>query len=243
MKRVEKCIGMALAALLCASSLVACGGDQDEGAQQSQAASSGGERTPRDNPEVSITGLMGTIPRGDVQAALNPRMQRFSRCFEQRMGDNDLLSGIMELAFRISTEGSVLWVYPSESDVGDREVERCVVEVAQQTRFPRPRGGEAEFSWGFGFELPEDVRPPLAWNADSLGGRADELADLAQRCEAEGAFSVTAYVQPGGDVLTAGGSLPDAESTGVLDCIVEAVEAWQLPDPGSYAAKVSFQVQ
>ena len=54
---------------------------------------------------------------------------------------------------------------------------------------------------------------------------------------------MTAYVAPGGSVLAAGASAPDAESAEALDCVTESVERWEMPDPGSYFAKVTFQVR
>ena len=55
---------------------------------------------------------------------------------------------------------------------------------------------------------------------------------------------VTAYVAPGGRVISAGASTPDAEAAATaVDCVVDAVRGLTMPDPGSYAAKVTFLVQ
>lgn len=202
-----------------------------------------GDEAPRERDDgAQITGLMGTIPREEVEDALNPRMPRFMRCFEQRLGDVEFLAGDIRMAFRISLEGAVLWVYPAESSIGDREVEQCVLGVARAARFPRPRGGEAEFAWGFGFDAPDDVRPPLSWEPDALGRRLGDVPALARECSARG-HEVTVYIEPGGRVLAAGGSAPSAEAEPGLDCILERVRGWAMPDPGSYAAKVTFPVQ
>src|SRR5690606_38221140 len=115
----------------------------------SERGDTSGSETRREREDgVQITGLMGTISREEVEDALNPRMPRFTRCFAQRLGDVEFLAGDIRMAFRISTEGTVLWVYPASSSIGDRETEQCVLGVARETRFPRPHGGEAEFAWG-----------------------------------------------------------------------------------------------
>lgn len=220
-----------------------CGGDATDvetGAPQSTA---GGERRAARDDGAEITGLMGTISRDAVENTLNPRMGRFGRCFEQRLGAVEFLAGNIRFSFRIRTDGTVAWVYPAQSDIGDRQVEQCALEVARAARFPPPRGGEAEFSWGFGFDAPDDVRPPLNWTADSLGNRLSDVGTVARACGVSGSYQVTAYVQPGGRVLAAGGSAPSAESEAALDCILERVRAWTMPDPGSYAAKITFTVQ
>jgi hypothetical protein len=190
-----------------------------------------------------ITGILGTISRDAVEGTLSPRMNRFMACLEQRLGDVEFLSGDIRMSFRIHEDGTVSWVYASQSNLGDREAEQCIVSVARSARFPHPHGGEAEFTWGFGFDAPEDVRPPLSWDASALGDRVDDVPEVARECSANGSYQVTAYVQPGGRVLAAGGSAPSAEGDGVLDCILARVREWEMPNPGSYAAKVTFPVQ
>lgn len=219
-----------------------CGGPSESASETSTAAhTSGAERTREPNDGLAITGLMGTIRSDEVQRALDPRMPRFMRCFEQRMRDVEFLAGDIRMAFRIHTDGTVAWVYPAESSIGDRQAEQCVLEIARSTRFPRPQGGEAEFAWGFGFDAPDDVRPPLNWAADALGARLDAAGALARECRAGG--EITAYIEPGGRVLAAGGSVASLDDEAGLDCILEQVRGWDMPDPGSYPAKVTFAVR
>ena len=216
---------------------------EDGGVLDDEEDTSGDEAAREPNDGAQITGLMGTIRTDQVENALTPRMGRFERCFDDRIRAVELLGGTIRLSFRVHTDGSVAWVFPRETDIGDRATEQCILEVARTTRFPRPRGGEAEFSWGFGFDIAEDVRPPLAWAEDSLGRRADDVNEVARECRARGDYVVTAYVRPGGQILAAGGSAPSAESEAALDCILERVRAWELPDPGSYPAKITFAVR
>lgn len=219
-----------------------CGGPSESASEASAAAdTSGDEREREPNDGAEITGLMGTIRTDEVQNALNPRMPRFMRCFEQRMGEVEFLAGDIRMAFRIHTDGSVAWVYPAESSIGDRQAEQCVLEVARATRFPRPHGGEAEFAWGFGFDAPDDVRPPLNWAAEALGDRLEDVGAVARECSAGG--EITAYIEPGGRVLAAGGSVTSIDAEAGLDCILEQVRSWEMPDPGSYPAKVTFAVR
>ena len=43
-------------------------------------------------------------------------------------------------------------------------------------------------------------------------------------------------------MLAAGGSMPDFESEQTLECVLGGVRELSLPDPGSYAAKITFAV-
>ncbi|MCB9593370.1 MAG: AgmX/PglI C-terminal domain-containing protein [Sandaracinaceae bacterium] len=231
--------------LLSASGLVACGGSDDGAEEETELSSTSGSETSREPDDgLGITGLMGTIRPDQVENALHPRMGRFQRCFMERMNTVELLGGNIRLAFRIHVDGSVAWVYPSETDIGDRETEQCVLTVARGTHFPRPRGGEAEFGWGFGLDPADDLRPPLNWAADALGRAADDMRALGRRCGARGpGHTITAYISPGGEVLAAGGTMPDQDAEQALDCILEGVRGTSMPDPGSYPAKITFTVR
>ena len=224
--------------------VVGCGGGAAEPTETASRGDStiGDEREEREDGS-QITGLMGTIRQDQVQNTLEPRMNSFLRCFEQRMGEVEFLSGEVRLSFRIDTSGQVMWVFPSQTTVGDLAAERCVLDVARRAHFPRPHGGEAEFTWGFAFDAPEDVRLPTSWEATHIGPTLLSRApNLGSQCGARG-VRVTAYVAPGGRVLTAGGSATSQDQLPAVECVVTAVRELAMPDPGSYAAKVTFLVQ
>lgn len=218
-----------------------CGGGSSESTQTTTTTTATRHEEEQPLPEgASITGLMGTISQHAVQDTLEPRMDYFMHCFEQRLGTVRYLGGDIRMAFHIHLDGTVAWVYPAQSSLGDREVETCILGVAQRAHFPHPHGGEAEFSWGFSLDPPSDVRAPVTLSA----GEADALiaehgGDVHSQC-GSGQYQVTAYVQPGGAVLSAGVSTGSNDAAGNLDCVATAVRGWTFPDPGSYAGKVSF---
>lgn len=223
--------------------LAACGASTEATETPERTATAGDERPAERDDGSEITGLLGTIRPDQVNNALEPRTNQFFACLEPRMSEVRFLGGEVRLSFRIHVDGTVAWVYPSQSTLGDRHAERCILEVASRARFPQPRGGEAEFSWGFAFDPPDDVRAPIAWEATYVGpALLSGAPELAQRCGVRGA-RVTAYVAPGGRVIAAGASSPDVDSLSALDCVIDAVQGLAMPDPGSYAAKVTFLVQ
>lgn len=226
----------------------ACGGggaEEDRAATATVARHDDGERDePHDG--LAMTGLMGTISADSVRDTLQMRQDRFLYCFTRRLDAVSVLGGTIELAFRVKVDGDVLWVYPKHSTIGDRETERCILEVASTAHFHRPRGGEAEFTWPFEVAPPDDVRPALSWMADRVAPQLARDADLGARCRPPGShvtFSITAYVAPGGTVLAAGGASSDLGGVDAVDCVLDAVRAWSMPDPISYPAKITFDVQ
>jgi hypothetical protein len=191
---------------------------------------------------MEVTGLMGTIPDRKIRATLEPKLPSFARCFARGAADVEPIAGHMELYFRIALDGRVEWVYPRASSVGHRGTEQCVLDLARAARFPGPKGGDAaELAWSFEME-GGDVREPVEWQADNVQSVALESRDALQACGlGPGDAMLTLYVAPGGSVVAAGGAARTREAAEQLDCALAVVAAWQLPDPGSYLAKVSFE--
>jgi len=244
-KYVRTLFGLSLPGLL---ALGACGGGGSENTTTTTTSRRAVEPTAEQQEAadqragVQIEGLMGTISQDQVNITLQPRTEGFARCFAQGAGV-DFLGGDIRLSFRIHTDGSVAWVFPSQTSIGHRAVERCIVERARGIRFPRPRGGEAEFTWGFGYDAPSDVRAPLNWDATRIASAiASNGASLVAQCGGHRGYRVTAYVQGGGQVIAAGVAARDNDTAAQLDCIAQGVAGWRMPDPGSYPAKVSFEL-
>lgn len=231
------CSGLTLALMLA----IGCGGDEDAETAETAETTSGEEAPVAERDDgVAITGLMGTIDADEVRMTIEPKLTRFMRCFSQRWDEIEILGGHIHMSFRVDIEGNVLWVFPTESSIGDRETERCLLDTAKAIHFPRPRGGEAEFGYPLDLDTPEDVRPPVAWAESSVVDVVERNRDSVSECGT--GFTVTAYVGPGGEVMAAGASTGELDNAENLDCVTDAVSQWEMPDPGSYPAKVSFSI-
>jgi hypothetical protein len=226
----------------CAGLALACGGKSGEAAQPA-AESSGDEASERGAEEgMSVVGLRGTLSQTEIQGALEPRMLKFARCVQRRSEALDVISGGMALEFHVALDGQVGSVYPRESSLGDREAERCVLELAQGTRFPAPHGGEADFSWSFEVPLDDAVREPVALAAEHVADVMAQNRALIDATCGSGSYVLTAYIDPTGKVAAVGAAAGDAPSALNLDCVTDAVEGFVFASPGSYVAKVTFQL-
>lgn len=214
--------------------------EDDEPDNTELESTSGSEAIQHEGDGVAIEGLMGTISQMAVQRGIEPKMERFLGCFTRRYGQVELLGGHIEMAFRIHRDGTVRWVYPRASTIGDRETERCLLDTAASIHFSRPAGGEAEFAYPLDLDPPEDVRPPLVWDATQVASQVESNAGSIASCGR--GFSVTAYVDRGGRVMAVGASTSDPDNAANLDCVASAVREWTMPDPGSYPAKVTFSL-
>ncbi|HEX5660413.1 MAG TPA: AgmX/PglI C-terminal domain-containing protein [Polyangiales bacterium] len=198
-------------------------------------------RAPREE-SLAVSGLLGTLSQLEIQNALEPRLPKFLRCATQRRAQLDVLAGTLTMRFNVAVDGSVDHVQPAESTLGDREAERCMLEVATATHFPAPHGGEAEFRWPL--ELPPDaeVRPPVELLPDpAREPLAEGRPELHAKCGG-GPVVVTAYIDPTGQVQAAGVSASELATPSELDCVAEGIRALRFESPGSYVGKLSFSL-
>jgi hypothetical protein len=197
---------------------------------------------------LAVAGIRGTLSQEEIKRALEPKLPKFLRCAELRLGELEVLSGRITFGFHLAANGSVTSVQANKSTLGDRATERCMVEVAQATRFPEPHGGEADFTWPLELPLDPDVRAPvelptdLAQPVSSTRRQGASPGELLQSACGGGAYVVTAYIDPSGHVLAAGAATPDPATGPELDCITSGVRDWSFPSPGSYLGKLSFTV-
>ncbi|MFT3921434.1 MAG: AgmX/PglI C-terminal domain-containing protein [Myxococcales bacterium] len=220
----------------------ACGAKAPVSEAPQEEASSGSEERDGSADSLNVSGLHGTLSQQEIQNALEPRMLKFSRCVQKRSGDVEWVSGGMAFEFKVAVNGSVTSVYPKQSSMGDRETERCMLDVAKGTRFPAPHGGDAEFGWSLEVPLDPEVRSPVPWTAAEAGAVISARApELGTQCGA-GPYDLTAYVDVEGKVVAVGGAVQSETSAEQLDCVTQAVQGWVFPSPGSYAAKLNFQV-
>ena len=225
--------------------LVACGGGEPAPEPSEPAASSGSEVAPsRSGGGMQVEGIRGTIPQRKIEETMQAKLPALQRCFFEGMGEVEFLAGHIKFYFHVGLDGRVAWVHPRGSSIGHRGTEQCLLGVAGKTRFPEPKGGgPAEFVWGFEIEGPGGVRAPVEWDEQRVSAAVSDQRTSLDGCEVAGAhYIVTAYVSPGGQVLAAGAAADSQPAADKIDCVVEAVRSWKLPDPGSYAAKVSFKL-
>jgi hypothetical protein len=223
----------------------ACGGAPEPEPAPEPAATSGSEATigpPRGGMQVE--GILGTIPQRKIEDTMQSKLPALQRCFFDGMGEVEFLAGHIKFYFRVGLDGRVEYVHPRGSSIGHRGTELCLLEVARKTRFPAPKGGgPAEFVWGFELEGAGGVRAPVDWDEAKLQKPVDEQRSTIDACDAADAhYVVTLYVAPGGSVLAAGAAADSQAAADKIDCVLDAVKSWKLPDPGSYAAKVSFKL-
>lgn len=223
--------------------LAACASERSTPEPPPPAAATAGAEQPAKRGGMQVEGILGTIPQRKIEGTLQAKMKAFQRCFFDGSADVEMIGGHIKFYFRVGLDGRVEYVHPRGSSIGHRPTELCLLARARETKFPEPKGGgPAEFVWGFEIEPSDGVRAAVTWPSERVQAAVSEHQAQLAECTNGGHFKVTLYVSPGGRVLAAGAAADSQPAAERIDCIVDAVKAWQLPDPGSYPAKVTFEL-
>lgn len=196
-------------------------------------------------PSFQMSQELGYLDERDVQATFSSLQPKLFSCLERGSEANELLEGGVSFKVRILEDGSVKWAYLADSTLGDRQTERCMLDAVKAARWPRPMDGpEGQALGSFDFEASPDVRPALDWDETQVSSVLPKLRARIGACPgAKGPYRITAYVDQQGKVMSAGVAPPDEEAEAASDCVVEAVKRLELSSPGSWPAKVTFELR
>jgi TonB family protein len=236
-----------------------CGGGNKKAAEEPVAErpptrvpiSDGDEEDDEEHEDVEVEGLLGRLDQNDIQPVVEKSWDAVQRCYSSAAGKLRYVGGQVELKFRVNRDGTVKHVHVARGVLGAWPVEKCVLELARAMVFPKPRGGEAVFT--FPIEFPargraiamEDVRvrgevePHLEELAECREIEEDEPAPRPDRID------LTLYVGRGG-VVTSAGFSADGEAPipiGWADCVYEQVVTWKLTDPRGSVWKATTSVR
>ncbi len=229
--------------VLAASLTLACGGSKSPAKTSMTDAPPSGER----GEDLSVSAEVGGLNEDETNAVFRKVDPELVRCFKQRARQVELLSGEAKLFIVIGQDQRAQSVTVEQSDLGDREAEKCMIGVLSAQRWPRPVGGKvahAHFKAAPFELLDDDTREPVAIPADAVASAVGKLSSAADKCKSgsAGPFTATAYLNTKGAVTTASVTSPDPQSSAAIDCLVELVRGATFPSPGSYPGKVSFEL-
>jgi hypothetical protein len=245
MSLMSHAAGPSAAIALLVAVLASCGGSEPPPAAPTQEASSK-EAAPRHKKQqLNISGQLGSLDEGKVDETFNRLMPQFGTCLQQASSRVEFIGGHVKFFVRIALDGNARWAYLSESTIGDRDAERCMLNAAKSARWPPPLEGEGQAQKAFDFDPSPDVRDAVPWGADRINKALVAARPKLGQCThgAPGRYKATVYVQTDGSALSAGIAPPNERGeVNAVDCIVDVIKGMKFPSPGSWPAKVMFDV-
>jgi hypothetical protein len=188
---------------------------------------------------------IGALSQEDVEDQFKALRPELIRCVRETTRRLPCAGGRIAVRIRVDRQGSVRWVWLTDSTLGDRDAERCVLDVVRGRTWPRPLSGDGLAESSFEVEPSE---PPAPWPSFKALALAERASSATRTCRrgVKGTFRATAYVSPKGEVLLAGVAPPNPDGEQASDCIAQALLGMQLAwlSVGQRAtAKVSFALR
>lgn len=150
-------------------------------------------------PTPQVSQELGSIDQRAVEQTFNRLQGAFEKCHESGRERVEYLTGDVKIFMRVGQDGKVRYAYFEESSLGDRDTEKCILDVLSRADWPKPQGGEAEVRNGFGWG-PGGERAPTPWGPEKVMTALEDAKDVKKdvaKCKAgmKGDFIVTAYVE------------------------------------------------
>jgi hypothetical protein len=194
-----------------------------------------------DRGPTSMEGEIGGMNEEAVGIAFDALQEDVAGCVKQGSERVREIGGRFVLSMRVDRSGNPRWAYLSESTLGDRDTEKCVLDLVKDRSWPKPVGGEGLASRAFEIDAGTE---PVELEAKRVKGTVGAAAETLWRCKKglDGSFIATAYLRPDGRVKSAGVAPPSEAGEAASDCIVETIAKLRFRSPGKRAAKVTFEV-
>jgi len=220
----------------------ACGSQPAPSAKAPSTRSAAPERR---NDTIAVSSEVGALDEDAVNVVFERCQNSLMNCVRKGAGRVELLGGDAAFYLAVNLSGQAEDARLEHSTLGDRDTESCMLQVLRSRSWPKPVGGrKGQVRKSFSFDMPNEARPPVEWSADDIGDTLKKLHKRAGKCTGGGsrAYQVTAYIDTRGSAISVGVATPDTNGVSKIDCIVELVKNAKFKSPGSYPAKVSFEL-
>lgn len=192
--------------------------------------------------KIGGDGVLGSLDEDVIQRALQPKLEEFGSCLNRRR-KLGYVGGTITLRYRVARDGGVKKL-GYLSNLGAWDIERCVLAIAREARFPRPRGGEAEFEYPAAFRSKQRHK---VWEGDRISADVHrQEKDLRECAGGPPSYALTFYIGAGGKTTSVGFSSTDPFGAGIeafAECVVEKARSWHFVDPLGEVVKSTFQFE
>ena len=197
-----------------------------------------------DRGPASYEAEIGGLSHDDVKNKFDRLRPELLRCVEEASTRLSVVGGSVCLRMRVARDGSLRWAYLSDSTLGDRDAERCVLDTVKSKTWPKPLSGDGLAEVGFEVE-PADSPMALPSTARTLLEKRAESLTKQCREGIRGEFRATVYVGRSGKLLSVGVTPPDQQGESASDCIADALRGLRLGRVAVNTApsKASFEIR
>jgi TonB family protein len=225
-------LGSSLGAAGCASDTSGRADDSDRPAKHRRAlAKENSFEKSAPAREMAMENEVGVYDTADIEETMAAHMDDVRGCYARAGKAKKFAGGKVMLRFLVSGEGKPQDVLVVANDLGNYDVERCLVDVGRHVKFPPPDGGKATT-----FEYPveflsthdvdvQDLEDSLKIDRD-VGNAMKTLASCGA-VTPTGAAAVF-YVDPRGAIASVGFAADSPMDEHAGACVVSEMRRWKM---------------
>jgi hypothetical protein len=215
----------------CASDSGGRGAGDDRGRHRRQAAREPTFESSAAAGEMGVQNEIGVYDSVDIEQTMAEHMEEIRGCYGQAGRAQKYVAGKVMLRFIVAGDGQTRDVLVIATDLGNYNVERCLVGVGRRIKFPPPHGNKATT-----FEYPVEFRSRREMGVRNLMDTTKvDRAVAAFRhsltsCGAVAPTGVSAifYVDPSGAVASVGLASESAVDEQAGRCVVREMRRWRM---------------
>lgn len=181
--------------------------------------------------EMGLQNEIGVYDSADVEETMAAHMEEARDCYRRAGKARRYAAGKVNLRFMVDGTGKPQDVLVIATDLGNYDVERCLVDLARGVQFPAPAGHKATT-----FEYPVEFRSTREVEVQDLEDslKVDrDVAALMHSLSACGAVtangaSASFYIEPNGFIASVGLAGDSAFDEEAGACTVKEMRRWKM---------------
>ncbi len=196
-------------------------------------------------PRVRVRQEFGSLDPEAMDRAFEARVPEMQQCMEPAFERLEVLAGKMSYALRVREDGHAKYAYFTESTLGDREAEKCILQLFMKSQWPASMDGEsvAKHSSVFDQDVGDRVEKWAPAKVQHVLRGTKRFSKCAQ--SGQGKWELTAYIAKdtstgNGKLVSAGGAHSEPDGGESLDCLLGELHDVKFPAPTADFAKVTF---
>jgi TonB family protein len=181
--------------------------------------------------QMGLQNEVGVYEVSDIEDTMSAHMDDVRACYRRAGHAQRYAEGKVTLRFSVSGNGTPSDVLVVATDLGNYDVERCLVEVGRRIKFPPPDGKKATT-----FEYPVEFRSTHGMQVQDLDDSLKLDHDIATfihllaPCGAvtETGASARFYIEPNGNIGSVGLAADSALDEQAGACVVKEMRHWRM---------------
>ncbi|MBC8131694.1 MAG: energy transducer TonB [Deltaproteobacteria bacterium] len=190
-----------------------------------------GVEKPSRSGEMGLQNEIGVYDSADVEETISERMDEVRACYSKAGRARRYAGGKVNLRFIVDGNGTPRDVLVVSTDLGNYEVERCLVDLGRQIKFPPPSGRKATtFEYPVEFRSTREVEVQELDDSMKIDRDVTVFMHTLASCGAVTADGASAsfYIEPNGSIGSVGLAGESAFDEQAGACMVREMRRWRM---------------